>query len=224
MLLLSVCGGLLPVGCSSSNDPKPPATQHEGTPRPARYEETLQIGPVESLLGEYLPYESVRKDLRLDAAQQERIEALKADYSREEKAASNGGLPFEEVPRALAQVRTRYHRQLCEILDPGQQKRFREIHLQAIGVHAWAETQVRRDLGLSKVQEARIEKLLEAAYEKERAAQKKWIASGDDPRSRETAISVAAEECKRIERLLTDEQRQTWKEMLGQAFSFKDMY
>ena len=139
----------------------------------------------------------IRAELRLDPATIAALEKLGSEAGREIKRAVGEAEPAH---RAMNKILDRWSAAQASVLTPGQRERLGQIHLQNLGSYALLDPAIRERLGLSEEQSTRLKALADAP--------------GDPvapPRAvgRETALGI-----------LTPEQRDAWKKMLGAPFVF----
>jgi hypothetical protein len=187
-----------------------------GLPTPARASaEPVFIGPSGLLLEEYLPNKKVREELRLKEDQVKKLEALLQEYRTARQEVQDKQLEGQKERTARQELEAQFNRKLSGVLGPGQQKRLRQIYLQAIHVLAWEDEQVRKELALSKEQIAKVQQIVDETRKKANEAAEEAIrkrAGQFDP------SPIFATGMKRIANVLTDDQRVGWEVMLGRPF------
>jgi hypothetical protein len=178
------------------------------------------------ITGLLLQNDKVVKELQLSSDQAEKVKAavkqvrdkhqVAMDPNRGQNSDPNVSMReffarIEERNRAIA---TETSEALATILSPEQLKRFKEISLQQRGVEAFRDVEVLKRLKLTPEQKDELKAIADLSagdlrllsqnsqdpdYQKKLAAQRKRIL--------DEALSV-----------LTDEQRQAWKDMSGKPF------
>lgn len=182
----------------------PPATQS----RPAPREEPEPIDLTLLFIRDPL----VQTDLKLDADQGKRIGELLEEYDGPLFQARN--LPPRECKAKATAIMTSIEKELGDILRPEQRTRFDQIMLRTRGLSGFVQPKSIEALKLSQRQRRQIVMILQAAERASgtsRDARGQRIvrnADGEQPRVGLTEILA----------VLTEEQRRTWKELLGAKF------
>jgi hypothetical protein len=175
-------------------------------------------------LAQLLGNASVQQELKLEDKELEKAKELAekmAEKARENREALQG-LEGEErlkkqqdLTREINEATTKA---MGEFLKPEQIARLKQISYQQRGAAAFSDAEVAGKLGLTDSQKTDIREIVTGAREK--------MPSRDDFQSdREAAMKKMAEVNKetlaQAESKLNDEQRKTWKEMLGAPFEIK---
>jgi hypothetical protein len=177
------------------------------------------MGPADVLLEKHLSDGKVRDELRLGKTQVKQLAALAEQHRTASDELNGKGLAGEQRVKAYQELSAAFNRKLRAVLGPGQQKRLRQIHLQAIPFLAFEEEQVRKELGLSREQCTKVCQIVEDTRKRAERAIEEAVAKGADSFPDPTPIYAAG--MKRITEVLTDDQRVGWEVMLGRPFARK---
>jgi hypothetical protein len=172
-----------------------------------------------------LIHPGVQNELKLDDKQVEAAKAL-AGRTRETMQANAQaiqGLDPADRNRKLEEMNRGLEAQTVEsiasILNEAQRKRLRQISLQQRGGMAFVDPEVQKDLKMSEAQKARVQSLVNESFLQMRSALQNAQAN------RQEAIEKAQSLRKRLTETLTaeltDEQKATWKAMLGAPFEVR---
>ena len=165
----------------------------------------------------------VQQELKLDTEQVEKAKAA-VDKVREKHSADRAKLQDlsqeerREQSRAINQaVSEETMKALENVLRPEQIKRFKQIELQRRGAAAFTEPEVQKALKLTGEQKAKIKTIAaDAAQERRELFQGGANRGGQEAQQKMAAVRKATME--RVSAVLTDDQKQTCKELLGQPF------
>jgi len=183
--------------------------------------------------------EAVQKDVKMTPAQVEKVAATYKEFLRMTndlvQAAKDQLGP--DTPRAEhAKVRLRIadevHKELLKglekILKPDQIKRVRQIRLQSLKWLAFREPDVIKELKLTDGQQKAIAGVAANSLREENAAERDAFADGiSQEKVRELANKLKEIHKKEFEAMiakLADEQKQVWKEMVGEPFDTSKLY
>jgi hypothetical protein len=169
--------------------------------------------------------ESVQKELKLDDKQVEKGKELaeKTGEEMREKFQGLGDLSPEErrakVTELTREMNASTLKAAGEFLKPEQIARLKEIANQQRGAQAFADPDVAGKLKLTDAQKTEIQEIQQASMQEMRSI---FQDAGDD---REAAMKKVNELRKqtlaKAEAKLNDEQRKTWKELLGAPFEIQ---
>jgi Spy/CpxP family protein refolding chaperone len=107
-------------------------------------------------------------------------------------------------------------------LKPEQTKRLKQIELQNGGLRAFADADVQKSLNLTDKQKDEIKDISESTNKD--VQELRASAQGDRQKFREVRTKVEAiqkEAKEKVSGLLTEDQKKTWKEMVGEPFEVK---
>jgi hypothetical protein len=135
-----------------------------------------------------------------------KLQDLSQEERREKSRAINQAVS-EETMKAVE-----------DVLKPEQIKRFKQIELQRRGAEAFTEPEVQKALKLTGEQKEKIKTIAaDAAQERRELFQGGGANRGsEEAQKKMTALRKATVE--KVSAVLTDDQKQTWKEMIGQPF------
>jgi hypothetical protein len=165
---------------------------------------------------------SVQKELKLDPGQVEGAKALAARL-RETMVArlkELQGVEIAERNRKLREINKALEAEsksgMAALLKDDQRKRLRQISLQDRGGIAFADPEVQDALGMSDAQRARVQSLANRTFEQVRAVAQ---AGGGNPKEAlKKAQSLRKKLGEEIAAEFSDEQKRTWRAMLGAPF------
>jgi hypothetical protein len=110
-------------------------------------------------------------------------------------------------------------------LKPDQNKRLRQIQLQVMGVHAFADADVQKELKLTDKQKGEAKEIVDATDKDTREIRQGMRDARDNPEKRQEIIkkveAVRKEGMDKMASQLTDDQKKTWKELTGEKFEIK---
>ncbi|MEX0716700.1 MAG: redoxin domain-containing protein [Planctomycetaceae bacterium] len=161
---------------------------------------------------------AVRAELRLDAMQIERLDALLA-RKNETLFAFRDGVPTEfqaKFDEAVGEI----ERGLPSILDAAQRDRLEAIALQAVGFSALLKPEIAGRLRLSESQRRSIRSALESARVRLEQSRSEAKEPKDQGALQKEAARLKAEEHKRIVSALSNSQKQEWLRLVGDQFDF----
>jgi hypothetical protein len=171
---------------------------------------------------------AVQQELKLDNEQVEKAKAA-VDKVREKHSADRAKLQDlsqeerREKSRAINQaVSEETRKALADVLKPEQIKRFKQIELQRRGGEAFTQPEVQQALKLTGDQKEKIKTIAaDGAQETRELFQSQGnVGQGEANRvemqKKVTALNKATVE--KVSAVLTSDQKQTWKAMIGQPF------
>ncbi|HEV3235477.1 MAG TPA: hypothetical protein VGZ25_00715 [Gemmataceae bacterium] len=174
-------------------------------------------GSVASLLQN----ESVQTELKVDKDQAEKVKeavqqvqdkhkdefAKLRDLSQEERRTEGQKLSRTVSEEILKAADT--------ILKPDQIKRLKQIELQQLGTQAFTRPEVQTALSLKDDQKEKVKAIADAA-----ATEMRELRQGGNQQqgNREKIAAIRKETQEKIQAVLTDDQKKTWKDMTGDPF------
>ncbi|MGC8641750.1 MAG: hypothetical protein ACP5XB_17930 [Isosphaeraceae bacterium] len=169
-----------------------------------------------------LTNKSVQEELKLDASQIEKAKDLAAKV-REKITAATEGLEgqerFAKMREMSNELNTMAHNGAKEFLKPEQLRRVHQIQHQMQGPQAFADEHVASRLKLTDAQKSEIKTINE-----ESMSQMRELFQGLQDDREGTMKKITAHRKATVEKIvakLTDEQKTTWKNMLGSPFEIK---
>jgi hypothetical protein len=172
--------------------------------------------------GMLLGNKSVREELKITEEEGTKLEALTTKL-REERDSKLEGLSKEERGEKMRELAPAQHAALIkglgEILKPEQVSRFEQIEVQFAGAAAFAMPRVQEKLKLSDEQKTKVREAEEGA----RAAQREAFQGFQDDRegAMKKLAEIRKETVSKIQALLSDDQKASWKELAGAPFELK---
>jgi hypothetical protein len=172
-------------------------------------------------LAQLLGNESVQKELKLDDSQVGKAKELseKASAEMREKFQELQGLDQQERQTKMTAINREANASAVkaagEFLKPEQMTRLKQISYQQRGLTAFSDSEVASKLNLTDAQKTEIEEINRETREKRPSRE-------DIQNDREAAMKKIGELNKeamtKVESKLNDEQKKTWKELLGAPF------
>jgi len=173
----------------------------------------------------FLMAPNVQKDLKLTDAQVSKVqetlreirERHQGDYSalrdaspdvRWTKMATLNESVSDEVKKALS-------------FSPEQSRRFDQISLQAHGLQAFANSTVDEKLKLTTDQKSKIREIVEATRTSSGGAFNKDASQQERIDARNKRAATQKENMNKVQALLTDDQKQAWKELTGEPIEIQ---
>lgn len=174
-----------------------------------------------------LSQEAVKKHLKLDKDQEAYVK-LFADQVREDDAkVFQGGQDgsreerMEKMRKHFSERTTKIEKELTEIIGADKFKRLKQIGYQATGVTgAMRNQEIRKQLNITEEQTEKLGSEMREAM----SGMREMFQGGQDGDREAMAKKMAdmrADAEKRVMTLLTDEQKNKWKEMIGDPIDFK---
>jgi hypothetical protein len=174
-------------------------------------------------VGALLTNESVQKELKLDDEQAAKIKeavqqvadkhkddfAKLQDLSQDERRTKGRELRQTVSKETMAAVRT--------ILKPEQLKRVHQIELQQAGTRAFQMPEVEQALNLTAEQKDKL-KTIADDFNKEQGALRQ---GGNQGGNREKLAALRKETNDKVQAVLTDDQKKTWKDLTGEPFTMR---
>lgn len=109
-------------------------------------------------------------------------------------------------------------KQLTEIIGADRLKRLKQIRLQIAGTRSFSSPDVQKELGITSDQRTKIDAVRNSGREEFTSL----FRSNDDPDARQKAMEeFRKQQSEKVLAVLTDQQRQKWKEMQGEPIDFK---
>lgn len=121
----------------------------------------------------------------------------------------------EERQKLMEKVQAEDTQRINAILNPDQQKRFKQISLQQQGPMAIASPEIATELKLTDEQKRKVQEIVAQMRESQRGL----FQGGDREGVRERMEALRKDASEKITAVLTEEQKAKWKEMLGAPFS-----
>lgn len=127
-----------------------------------------------------------------------------------------GGDDDEQIARMEVQVKLMKDRVafMKSSLSAEQQTRLGQLEKQQMGMAAFSNAKVAKELGITEEQSEKI-KAVNTDMNKE---MREMFSGGFDAEAQKKVASLRSECQEKIEKMMTDDQRKKWKEMTGEAF------
>jgi Spy/CpxP family protein refolding chaperone len=161
----------------------------------------------------------VQTELKLSDEQKTKVGSL-MEQMREERRNRFQDLRDatpEERARTQEQWRTEEMKKVNALLNADQQKRFRQISLQQEGPMAVIHADVASELGLTDDQKKKVAALQREMGEKQRALFQEFQGDREGAMSKMQALRKETND--KVMAVMTDEQKNRWKEMVGAPFT-----
>jgi Spy/CpxP family protein refolding chaperone len=163
----------------------------------------------------------VQTELKITADQKTKVEALmeklrgqRGDFQ------SLRDLSQEERAKAMAERRAAETKELAAILNADQMKRYDQLRLQRTGMSALAEKEVADQLSLTADQRTKVQEIMQAQAVEMRSLFQGGGGGGDREAMRAKMEEMRKQTDTKLAALLTDDQKNKWKEMVGAPFTF----
>jgi hypothetical protein len=185
-------------------------------------------GPGQGGLSGLLSNESVQKELKLDESQIEKIKAAvtKVTDAHKDDFAKLRDLPQEER-RTKGQeigktITEEVMKAATDVLKPEQIARLKQIELQTAGTQAFSRPDVQKALNLTDKQQEAIKTINDdAAKARREIAPQGGGGGGNNQETRDKLTALRKETAEKIQGVLTDAQKKTWKDMVGETFQIQ---
>jgi len=168
---------------------------------------------------------SVQKELKLDDSQVEKANKL-AEENRakgRDRFQELQGLSQEERGKKMQELakesREETHKAVTEILKPEQRRRFYQIRNQVLGVAAFNEPYLQRELKLTDEQKEKIQKI--ESESRDQVRELVQSSAGDREGLRDKMTAHRKETLNKVLGVLGDEQKKTYQEHLGAPFEIQ---
>jgi hypothetical protein len=167
----------------------------------------------------------VQKELKMTPEQITKVDAKQQEVRQATQTARGENfqqLSPEERAKVNEKVREIQQKAVNEILDATQQKRFHQLELQQQGPSAVTRKDVADELKLSEEQVTKIRAIQTQMNDDMRAARQGVDLQNAEARSKmtEKVQEIQKASGEKVVALLTDKQKEQWKEMQGEAFKF----
>lgn len=170
---------------------------------------------------------AVQAELKMTPEQIGKLDAKQAEVRQSMQGLGGGGggqLSAEERQQRMEKVQEIQTKAVNDILDPTQQKRFRQLELQQQGPSALARKDVAAELKLTDEQIKKIADLQRQADADRRSAMQGVDFQSLSPEDRDKLMTRMQDIQKatgaKMAALLTEAQQTQWKDMQGAPFTF----
>jgi hypothetical protein len=214
-----IIGEPIPVEETFPVDPAQAAAAPAGTPEEARRQLIEVLGPP------FLVFrEKVGRELKLTDEQTEKLaKHLQATVDDTQQMFQKiGGLPPPERDKELHSYRQKAHEKLAlllkDTLKPAQLKRLRQLELQHDGPFALGRPDITTELKFTDDQRRQFIALVQNMQRDIEPVIRDAQSNGSPEEIRPKVMKIRAQYADKIEALFTANQKQTWKELLGDRF------
>lgn len=165
-----------------------------------------------------LRVEEVQRELKIDEKQNARIKEVIAPFRQryDERIKELGRLPPERASMEFAKltqvIGDETMRAVAEVLQPAQLRRFKQIRVQKLKDKAFQDAEVQIALKLTDDQKKQLQIIADEQ-------QKKLLR--EEALTAEMVDKSSAEHIEKVLSVLTDRQRETWKDLVGPEFKIK---
>jgi len=164
----------------------------------------------------------VQAELKLTDDQKTKVTDLLAKLREQRQGQGQNfqDLSPEERQKMMADRRAAEDKQLADVLNADQMKRYHQLVLQQQGMTAVLDKPVADQLKLTDDQKTKIQ----AVVDEQRAAMRDMFQNGGGSQDREAMMKkmqdMRKQSDEKIASLLTDDQKSQWKDMIGAPFTF----
>lgn len=164
----------------------------------------------------------VRQHLKLTQEQYDRLNKAYSDlYTRHSKDFSSlDKLEGEQRSQREAQLSQQFHQGFSksthDVLNPQQQQRWGQLHLQYQGLDAFQDPMVQQKLNLTQEQ---LQQIRQASQEYQRQMAEIRRSDAKDAGRRLSELRQRSNE--RIQTILNEQQQQSWQGMIGEPYNFQ---
>jgi len=165
----------------------------------------------------------VQREIGLTQQQLQQIQQLMMQQREQmrEMMQQMGAATPEQRQQLMQQAMRGWEEEMGKILQPNQKARLRELQLQAEGASALMRPDVAKELNLTDEQKGKINNIMQQY--RQRQAQL-WQPGGDPNADRQARFQqmqqLRQQMDKELLEVLTPEQQEQWKKMLGKPFQF----
>jgi Spy/CpxP family protein refolding chaperone len=174
-------------------------------------------------LGMLLTNKSVQEELKLDKAQEEKLTAAFEKFREDNKddfaKLRDRNTSREDREAVMKKVGEGSKKIAADVLKPEQMKRLKQIQVQQEGVRAFANPEVEKDLKLTDKQKDELKTIAEDLQKQQREIFQN--AGGNREEARKKMTDLRKEKMDAALKVLTDEQKKTYKELTGAPFEVK---
>jgi Spy/CpxP family protein refolding chaperone len=171
-------------------------------------------------IGMLLNNKSVQEELKLNDDQVQKVRQIAKEarekHAEEFKEAQGDFGKIREIAKAM---NDEIEKGAKDVLTPEQMKRLQQIELQQRGADAFTDEKVQEKLKLTDDQKEKVKTITEDARKE---AKEIFANAGEDREgARKKFAALRKETMGKVTEVLTDEQKKTWKEMVGEPFEVK---
>jgi len=166
---------------------------------------------------------AVQKELKLSDEQVEKAtkaateQREKMTEMRQELQGLDQAERQEKMTAMMKEMATSSKKVTDDLLKPEQKKRYDQLVLQRQGVGAFASEDVQSKLKFTDEQKNKVKDINESMREQMRDL---FQPGGDQAENQKKMTALQKETSEKIMAVLTDDQKKSWKDMTGEAFTF----
>jgi hypothetical protein len=175
--------------------------------------------------GGLLANESVQKELKLDDKQLEKAKELSEKLMEKQRDAREAlqGLDGEERQTKMREINRDINamatKEMGEFLKPEQVARLKQISYQQRGAQAFDDAEVAQKLNLTDAQKNDIREIQTESMQEMRSLFQEF--QNDREAAMKKMNEMRQQTLTKVQAKLNDEQRKTWKDLLGAPFEVK---
>jgi hypothetical protein len=183
---------------------------------------------VEALGAPFIVFrDKVLDELKVSDEQREKLMQLAMEQVMEtgpflDSLAESGPDREKKLEAHRKAAREKLAKNLKDVLQPDQLKRWRQVALQQEGGFALGQDEVRKELKITQEQMKKFMAVVQDLHKSVEALVKQVQSGGNPEEIRPKIEQVRKDHGKKLEAVLTDAQRRQWKEMLGPPFELGD--
>jgi Spy/CpxP family protein refolding chaperone len=174
--------------------------------------------------GMLLANKSVQEELKLTKDQKDKVDEL-AKKNQEMVREKLKDVPRDQIREKMAEIRKEMEgankKAVASILKDDQQKRYKQIQVQVLGIRAFSDPDTQKALNLTDDQKTSIKEIGEGIQKKVQDETKDLQGRERFTKAREIREKLTKEAMGQIATKLTSEQKKTWKELTGDKFDYK---
>ena len=165
---------------------------------------------------------SVQKELKITDEQTPKIRTILMDLRerfQDKMTEARESQDRAQMMKLGQEMNAEARKSMSEFLKPEQLKRFAQIQMQQMGAMAFQNPEVLKKITLNDEQKAKVKELTDELMAQRRELQQSFQ---DDPEgTRKKMVSLNKESTEKAEALLSEDQKKTWKEVVGAPFEIK---
>jgi hypothetical protein len=178
-----------------------------------------------------LDNKALQEELKVTAEQKEKFKPVADKAAALQKkqaemfAGGKGGFDkekFQEIGKEAQAVAEETRKALEETLNADQKKRVKQIEVQAAGPNAFVNEETAKELKLTEAQTTKVKGIVDEFRKDSREARAELFQGGADAEKvaevNKKVDKLQAAALKEIQDALTDEQKKTWKTIVGEPF------
>jgi hypothetical protein len=174
-------------------------------------------------IGALLLNKSVQEELKLDKDQLEKAKEALTKFREDNKddlaKLRDRNLSQEDRAELMKKIGEATHKVVADVLKPEQMKRLKQIRVQTEGPNAFVDPETQKALNLTDKQKDDYKALIEDLRKQQREI---FTNAGDDRQAAfKKMTELRKEKIDAAMKILTDDQKKTYKELTGAPFEMK---